>query len=172
MLIIFPGCAEFPQPEKESDLTVIPEDKLAFYVITGSSQDDLNGKIYTDSIISFGKRFIGYDDIFSYDTVYFSFDLSGDAIEMINSLNIEYNNWCLPYAVVSNGEVIFGAYLYHPQSSCFPYWFYSTTVRAGDFMIYSPVWTEEPIKSDPRKDPRILKILEEENKIKTKKRTF
>ncbi len=169
-LIFLPSCIELPQPEKESYVSNIPDDRLAFYVISETTQQDLQGKIMVDSIKSFGKRFISYDDIISYDTLYFSMELSENAIKNINSINLNYNNWCLPYAVVCNGKVIFGAYLYHPLSSCFPYWFYSTTARDGDFAIYAPVWTNEPVSPDPRKDPAIIRVLTEDGKIKVRER--
>lgn len=159
------SCVEEPEPEQNVISSEVPDDRLAFYVIEGLSDELMYKPLPIDSIKFFGECFIHYEEIVSYDTIYFSFKLAWIAINRIAGINNKYSKWCLPFAVVCEGEVIFGAYLYHPQSSCFPYWFYSTAIRQDQFIIYAPIWTESPLKLDPRKDPRMIKVLQEDGKI-------
>jgi len=166
IFLLISGCLENPEPEEQFYTFEIPQDKLAFYVIEDLSEEVLYNEIPIDSIKKFGERFISYEEIISYDTVYFSFEILEIAMERVCSINNKYGKWCMPFAVVSKGEVIFGAYLYHPQSSCFPYWYYSTAIRQKKLTIYAPVWTEKPLKTDPRKDPRMINVLLEDGKIK------
>jgi len=166
-VLILMGCEEEPQPEQKIITSEIPDDRLAFYVIERLSDGIMYKALPVDSIKFFGERILQYNEIISYDTIYFSFEIERFAVDRIAGINNKYGKWCLPFAVVCEGEVIFGAYLYHPLSSCFPYWFYSTAIRQHQFVIYSPVWTENPLKMDPRKDPRMIKVLLEDEKIHT-----
>jgi hypothetical protein len=161
------SCEEEPKPEGREITTEVPDDRLAFYVIENLSEELMYKALPVDSIMFFGERIIRYEEIISYDTVYFSFEIERFAVDRVAGINNKYNKWCLPFAVVCEGEIIFGAYLYHPLSSCFPYWFYTTAIRQDQFTIYAPVWTENPLKHDPRKDPRMIKVLMEDGKIKS-----
>jgi hypothetical protein len=165
LLLIF-GCEEIPDPEQPGIINEVPDDRLAFYVVEDLPEEMMYKKLPVDSIRFFGERFIEYEEILSYDTVYFTFEIMETAIDRVAAINNKYSKWCLPYAVVCEGEVIMGAYLYHPLSSCFPYWYYSTAIRQKNFAVYAPVWTEIPIKVDPRKDPRLIQVLSEDRKIK------
>lgn len=166
-LLMLSGCEEEPGPEEVKIRSDIPDDRLGFYLVEGLSEELMYNPLPVDSIRFFGERFLQYEEIISYDTIYFSFEIERLAVDRIAGINNKYAEWCLPFAVVCEGEVIFGAYLYHPLSSCFPYWFYSTAIRQHQFVIYAPVWTEKPFKRDPRKDPRLVKVLTEDNKIKS-----
>jgi len=164
--LLFIGCDELPDPEEPEITSDIPEDRLGFYVIEGISDELMFKRLPVDSIRFFGERFIDYNEILNYDTLYFTFEIAESAIDRVATINNKYGKWCLPFAVVCEGEIVFGAYLYHPLSSCFPYWFYSTAIRQKKFTIYTPVWTDNPIKVDPRKDPRMIRVLMEDGKIK------
>ncbi|MBS0001156.1 MAG: hypothetical protein KFF73_19385 [Cyclobacteriaceae bacterium] len=160
------GCSEVPQPEETVRLTEIPKDRMAIYLIEGISDKMMYHELPVDSIRLFGERLVEYHEIVGYDTVYFAFSLLESAINRLSTINIEYMKWCLPFAVVCEGEVIFGAYLYHPKSLFFPYWYYATATRQDKFTIYAPVWTSHPFESEPRKDPRMIRVLVEDDKIK------
>jgi len=161
------GCKEEPLPGDKKMTSEIPDDPLAFYLIESLSDELMYKALPVDSIKFFGERVLQYEEIISYDTIYFSFEIERFAVDRIAGINNKYSEWCLPFAVVCKGEIIFGAYLYHPLSSFFPYWYYSTAVRQHQFIIYAPVWTEDPLKIDPRKDPRIIKVLLADGKIKS-----
>jgi len=165
-LLLVSGCSEVPQPEGPATLTKVPDDRLAIYLLKGISDDLMYHELPVDSIRLFGERLVEYPEIKGYDTVYFAFTLSGPAIKRLNETNTKYMEWCLPFAVVCDGEVIFGAYLYHPLSSFFPYWFYATSIRQDKFTIYAPVWADHPVEPDPRKDPRMIRVLTEDEKIR------
>jgi hypothetical protein len=166
LMLIITGCSEVPQPEGPVPLSQIPDDRLAVYLIEGISDDLMYQELPVDSIRFFGERILEYHEIVGYDTVYFAFTLVELATERLSKINNKYLEWCLPFAVVSQGEVIFGAYLYHPLSSFFPYWYYATAIRQNKFTIYAPVWNSRPDDPDPRKDPRMLRILIEDDKIR------
>jgi hypothetical protein len=139
------GCSEVPQPEGPAPVSKIPDDRLAVYLIEGISDDLMYHELPVDSIKLFGERILEYHEIVGYDTVYFAFTLVELAIATAIKINNKYLEWCLPFAVVCEGEVIFGAYLYHPKSSFFPYWYYATAIRQDKFTIYAPVWTSRPM---------------------------
>jgi hypothetical protein len=165
--LVLSGCSEEFLPDEEKISSKIPDDRLGIYLIKDLPENLMYKPIPVDSIRLFGERILQYEEIISYDTIYFSFEIQHFAVDRIAGINNKYGEWCLPFAVVCEGEVIFGAYLYHPLSMFFPYWFYSTALRQDQFVIYAPVWTENPLKMDPRKDPRIIKVLSEDGKIKS-----
>lgn len=84
-IIFFIGCSnEDPVPEKEE--LEIPKDKSAFYMFEGFSERVDLHTVTRDSINLFVKRFIDYQDIISYDTSTFEYEVTGVSKINLDSL--------------------------------------------------------------------------------------
>jgi hypothetical protein len=147
-----------------SDHFVIPNDKLAFYKI--EEPRFYCYEIFIDSITKLGERVIEYDQIISYDTSNFIFEIAETAADTIKNINLRYKNYCMPIAVISNSNIIFGCYLYHDLCSGIPYWFSIFLTHNKYLTIYFPEGTVKPLDPDPRMDPRIIQVLINDNKLK------
>ncbi|MCK4346588.1 MAG: hypothetical protein KAX05_14990 [Bacteroidales bacterium] len=146
------------------DHFVIPNDKLAFYKI--EKPMFYCSEIFIDSVTQLGERVIGYDQIIRYDTSNFTFEITKSAADTIKNINFRYRNYCMPIVIISNGEIIFGFYLYHFLCSSIPYWLYTFPSNNQYLTIYPPEWTVKPLDPDPRKDSRIIQVLLNDNKLK------
>ena len=152
------------------DHFVIPNDKLAFYKI--EKPMFYCSEIFIDSVTQLGERVIGYDQIIRYDTSDFTFEFSESAADTIKNINFRYRNYCMPIAIISNGEIIFGCYLHHDLCSFYPpHWFFIFASANKYFQIHPPLWTgtlsdPPPPKPDPRRDSRIIQVLLNDNKLK------
>jgi len=146
------------------DHFVIPNDKLAFYKI--EKPRFYCSEIFIDSVTQLGERIIGYDQIISYDTSNFTFEITNTAADTIKNINLRYKNYCMPIAIISNSEIIFGCYLYHSLCSGIPNWFTIYLSNNHYLTIYYPEGTNKPLDPDPRKDDRIIQVLLNDNKIR------
>lgn len=148
-----------------SDHFDIPDDKLAFYKI--EEPWFYCYEIFTDSITKLGERVIGYDQIISYDTSNFTFEIAKTAADTIKNINLRYMNHCMPIAVISNSNIIFGCYLVDDLCSGIPFWFTFFLTQNKYLTIYFPEETvNPPPDTDPRMDPRIIQVLINDNKLK------
>ena len=104
------------------DHFVIPNDKLAFYKI--EKPKFYCSEIFIDSVTQLGERVIEYDQIIRYDTSNFTFEITKTGADTIKNINFRYRNYCMPIAIISRGEIIFGCYLHHDLCSFYPpHWF-------------------------------------------------
>jgi hypothetical protein len=158
---LFIKCSDFQNMEPKDDF-IIPNDTLAFYKIDSPFFYHL--KISPDSVRKLGERIISYDQIISYDTTNFIYKITSTAADTLNRINFRYRDYCMQVAVVSAGKIIFGFYLWTPASSYMPDWF-----TAAGFTRYLEIYFDESYGNlpcpDPRKDPWIIQVLLNDNKL-------
>ncbi len=164
------SCSDEYKILPENDL-VIPNDTFAFYIIEGFQEYiDLN-TITVDSIKLFGNQIIDYQDIVSYDTSDFVFELEGVGKENIDSLLLARYARRYPVAAISEGQILFYVYINHPALSSLPNWYYFEPYTLplwtkGYLYFFLPPFTDIPIEQDQRMDSTMLQILERDNKLK------
>jgi hypothetical protein len=167
-LFLLAGCSSADQIRP-----AIPTDQLAFYLIE-SYHEAINLKSITiDSIREFGNRIIGYNDIINYDTSNFVLELTPSGKVSFDSLYLARFARHFPLAVVSNGQILFGAYISHSAVSSIANWYslkpYYEVYYPNNFVIFSPPpppfinFATEP---DCRIDSRMLQVLKDGNKLK------
>ena len=167
-IVLLASCSDEDHLPIEENL-VIPQDKFALYMFDGLNERIDLHTITLDSIQRFRKKFIDYQDIVSYDTSGFRFEVIGTSKVNLDSM-MAGNGQYKPVAAISEGQILFFADVRSPVSSSFPNYFYFEVVPFPwetkgylDFCIpHSGVSQED---EDPRLNPTMLQILSSDSKI-------
>jgi hypothetical protein len=165
------GCSKEPVIIVEPELE-IPNDTFAFYTMEGFPNWYVDLSTLTvDSIRRFGKIFLDLEDIVSYDTLEYTFEVIGDGKENIDSLWLPGAPAIKPLAAVSMKKVLFFVDVRSPVASFFPDWYYfelmldlNETIGHLNFEI--PPIDDFAIGYDLRMDSTMISILSGENKIR------
>ena len=170
-MVCLAGCSEDHDIHPNLQFSV-PSDPLAFYLIEGYHEDMDLENITVDSIKRFGNRIISYDEIISYDTTAYIFELTTTGKEHFDSLYLARYARHFPIAVISEGKFLFGVYISHGACSSFADWYslqpYYKVNYPNNFLVFSlpPPYVNFSIEPDLRKDPRMLQILMYGDKVK------
>jgi hypothetical protein len=165
------GCSDEPEIIAEPELE-IPDDTFAFYTMEGFQNWYVDLSTLTvDSIRCFGKKFLDLEDIISYDTLEYTFEVVGNGKENIDSLFLPGAPATKPLAAVSMKKVLFFVDVRSPWASSFPDWYYFELMpdlfeTTGRLNFEAPPIDDFPIDDDPRMDSTMISILIGENKIK------
>lgn len=165
------GCSDEPEIIAEPELE-IPNDTFAFYTMEGFQNWHVDLSTLTvDSIRRFGKKFLDLEDIISYDTLEYTFEVIGDGKENIDSLFLPGVPDTKPLAAISMKRVLFFVDVRSPVASFFPDWYYFELMpdlneTTGRLNFEVPPIDDFPIDDDPRMDSTMISILIGENKIK------
>ena len=153
------------------DTLIIPTDAFAFYIIEGFQEDINLNTITLDSIKQFGNQIVDYQDIVSYDTTDFVFELVGVSKENVDSLLLARYARRYPVAAISEGQILYYAYINHPALSSMPNYYYFEPYTlppwsTGFLFFCLPPFVEIPKHQDQRLDSTMLQIFESDNKLK------
>jgi hypothetical protein len=171
IVVVFPlvSCSKDQKLLPEENL-VIPNDVFAIYIIEAVHEYiDLN-TITLDSIKRLSNKIIDYQDIVSYDTSSFAFELIGVSKEHIDSLDLARYARRYPLAAVSEGQILFYVYLNHPALSSLPNFYYFEPYTLPDWAkgyLYfcPPPFANLPLDQDQRMNSTMLQIFESDNKL-------
>ena len=167
-VVFLASCSDDDQLPIEESL-VVPIDKFALYMFEGLNDNVDLHTITFDSIKRFKKKFIDYQDIVSYDTSDFRFEVVGISKVNLDSM-IAGNGQYKPVAAISEGQILFFAHVRSPVSSSFPNYFYFEALpipwgKKGYLDFCIPHSGVSPDEQDPRLDPTMLQIFSKDSKL-------
>jgi len=169
-VVFYLVCCSDDQKLLPEENLVIPNDVFAIYIIEGFHENiDLN-TITLDSIKRLSIKIIDYQDIVSYDTSNFVFELIGISKEHIDSLDLARYARRYPLAAISEGQILFYVYLNNPALSSMPnfYYFEPYTLpnwAQGYLYFCPPPFSNIPVDKDQRMNSIMLQIFESDNKL-------
>ncbi len=145
------------------------EGKVEFYLLKSFETEKQSFVIDEESITLENDPIIVYEDLTSYDQTEHSFTVKESAIALLNELepSIEKN----AFALVADGEIIYTGYFWPSYSSTSCDWIVIDPVLAEISGVLSvklgyPGLTPDQSIEDRRNDPRLIKVLEGDNKLK------
>ncbi len=143
--------------------------RVELYLIETYTKHEKSIQLDEKSVVTKQQPLIAYNDIISYNSKEYEFELSKKAIETIKNLQTPING--LPFAIKANNEIVYTGYFWLSVSSAIcdcividPMMYYSENklqVKLG-----YPSLFEGMVIDDKRNDSRIIDILKKDRKLK------
>lgn len=145
------------------------EAKVELYLIETYTKHEKSMQIDEKSVVTKQQPLIAYNDITSYSSKEYKFELSENAIQSIKNLQAPVNG--LAFAIKANNEIVYTGYFWPSYSSAT-----CDCIVIDPLMIYGnnkihvelgyPGLLEEMLIDDKRNDTRIISILKKDRKLK------
>lgn len=143
--------------------------KVELYLIETYTKRENSMQIDEKSVVTKQQPLIAYNDIVTYNSKEFKFELTKKAIELIKNLQAPING--LPFAFKANNEIIYTGYFWPSISSAM-----CDCIVIDPLLIYGnnkihvqlgyPGLIEGMHIDDKRNDTRIISILKKDRKLK------
>ena len=148
-----------------------PDKELAFYLVSDYQLLENEGynRIDESTVKVDRDPLIGYSNIVTYDPGEYFFELTGEAVKIIEEL--DQGLYGKPFAVMIDGDLIYTAYFWPSYFSSSCDWVVVDPIMADFYhgiklRLGYPGLIDGEIIPDKRNDSRIIELLRRDNKLK------